>query len=192
MKVVAFNGSPRAKGNTQAGLNIVCGELEKAGIETEIILMGHKLVQGCLACYDCYKNKDQACSNKKDEVNDWIGKLIAADGIILASPTYVSNVSAPMKALIDRACLVVRANGTLLRRKVGATVTAVRRAGALPTLDAMNHFFTVTEMMVVGSSYWNLGIGREPGEVLKDEEGVKTYHTLGENMAWLLHKINAG
>ena len=191
MKVIAFNGSPRAKGNTQTALGIVCGELEKEGIETEIVRIGHKLVRGCLACYECYKTKDGTCSNKKDDVNDWIAKMIAADGIILASPTYVSNVSAPTKALIDRACLVVRASGSLLRRKVGTSVTAVRRAGALPAFDAMNHFFTIAEMMVVGSSYWNLAIGREPGDILKDEEGVKTFQTLGQNMAWLLQKVNA-
>ena len=189
MKVVAFNGSPRAEGNTFQLLRIVLEELQKESIDTEIIHIGHKKVQGCLADYNCFKNQDCQCINKQDEVNDWIGKMFEADGILIGSPTYVSNITVPVKALIDRACLVSRANGNPLRRKVGAGVVAVRRAGALPVLSAINAFFTISEMIVVGSSYWNLGIGYEPGEALQDEEGVKTFNTLGQNMAWLLNKL---
>ena len=123
--------------------------------------------------------------------NVCIDKMAAADGILLGSPTYVTDISPEIKALIDRACLVARANGSMLRRKVGAAVAAVRRAGALHALDTLDHFFLVSEMIIPGSSYWNVGIGREPGDVERDEEGIQTMKTLGRNMAWLLKKVGA-
>jgi multimeric flavodoxin WrbA len=116
--------------------------------------------------------------------------MIAADAIILGSPVYVTDVSSEMKALIDRTCLVSRANGSFLRRKVGAAVMAVRRGGAIHAFDTMNHFFTISEMIVVGSNYWNFAFGREVGDVNQDEEGLQTMKVLGENMAWLLKKVN--
>jgi multimeric flavodoxin WrbA len=121
--------------------------------------------------------------------NVFIEKMAAADGILLGSPTYVADVSPEIKALIDRACLVSRANGGMFRHKVGAAVIAVRRAGAIHAFDTLNHFFLLSEMIIPGSSYWNVGIGREPGEVEKDEEGIQTMKVLGQNMAWLLKKI---
>ena len=119
-----------------------------------------------------------------------IAKMEAADGIILGSPTYFADVSASMKALIERCGMVVRANGDMLQRKVGAGVVAVRRGGAYHVFSSLNAFFLIGQMIVVGSSYWNIGIGREPGEVMNDEEGVKTMQTLGQNMAWLLKKLH--
>jgi multimeric flavodoxin WrbA len=115
--------------------------------------------------------------------------MAEADGIILASPTYFADVSTEMKALIDRAGFVTKANGGMLKRKVGAAVVAVRRAGAIHAFDTINHFFFISEMIVPGSSYWNIGVGREKGEVESDAEGVKTMQVLGENMAWLLKKL---
>ena len=115
--------------------------------------------------------------------------MIEADGIILGSPTYFTDVTAEMKALIDRSGLVAKVNGDLLRRKVGAAVVAVRRAGSIHVFDTLNHFFFISQMVVPGSIYWNVGIGRNIGEVEEDEEGIRTMTVLGENMAWLLGKI---
>lgn len=191
MKVVAFNGSPRPAGNTAQLIRIVFAELEAAGIETELVQVGGTKLRGCKACMKCVKNKNQRCVIEKDAVNDFIAKMAASDGMILGSPTYFANMSSEMKALIDRAGLVAKANGELFRRKVGAAVVAVRRAGSVHTFDSINHFFTIGQMIVPGSSYWNLGIGRQEGEVTTDEEGVRTMRTLGQNMAWLLKKLHS-
>ena len=190
MKVIAFNGSPRKEGNTYQSIQVVIGELQKEGIETEVIQLGGKRIHGCTACYKCFKNKDKECSIKNDEVNEYIKKMIEADGIIIGSPVYFSNVTSEVKAFIDRTGLVARANDNLLKRKVGAGVVAVRRAGATFAFSAINFFFFIQEMIVPGSIYWNLAIGREPGEVQEDQEGMMTFKTLGQNMAWLLKKIN--
>lgn len=189
MKVVAFNGSPRKDGNTFRLINTVLGELEKEGIETELVKIGGKKIRGCIACYKCFENKDQRCAVTKDMLNDCIEKMVAADGIILGSPTYFANMSADLKALIDRGGLVSKANGEMYRRKVGAAVVAVRRAGSVYTFDAINHFFTIGQMIIPGSSYWNMGVGLDKGDVEKDDEGIQTMKTLGQNMAWLLKKI---
>ncbi len=190
MKVVAFNGSARKDGNTAILVRAAFDELEKAGVETELIQLSGQRIRGCTACYGCIKNKDKKCTVKDDIVNECIEKMIEADGIILASPTYFADVTAEMKALIDRAGFVTRVNGDLLQRKVGAAVVAVRRAGGIHAFDSINHFFLISQMFVVGSSYWNVGIGREIGDVNGDEEGIETMKTLGRNMAWLLEKTS--
>ena len=190
MKVVAINGSARRGGNTAILLRYVLGELEQEGIETELVEMSGAVVHGCLACRKCSTRKDRRCSQKDDMGNVFIEKMDQADGILLGSPTYVTDISSEMKALIDRAALVGRANGGMFRRKVGAGVVAVRRAGAIHAFDTLNHFFFISEIIVPGSSYWNIGIGRDPGDVEKDEEGIATMKTLGRNMAWLLKKLN--
>jgi multimeric flavodoxin WrbA len=190
MKVVAFNGSPRKDGNTQQSIQIVLDELQKQNIETELIKIGGKRLHGCNACYECFANKDKQCVIKNDELNTYIAKMTEADGIIIGSPVYFSNVTTEVKALIDRAGLVARANDNLLRRKVGAAVVVMRRAGGTTVFSAINYFFFISEMIVPGSIYWNLAVGRDPGEVQNDEEGIKTFKQLGENMAWLLDKIN--
>ncbi|MDD5307669.1 MAG: flavodoxin family protein [Deltaproteobacteria bacterium] len=189
MKVVAFNGSPRVKGNTRILIGHVLTEIEKAGVETEVVQVGAKDLHGCRACYECKERLDRRCAFDDDIANECIDKMIAADGVLLASPTYFSDVTPEIKALMDRAGLVTRANGDLLRRKAGAAVVAVRRAGAMHAFDTLNHFFTISQMIIPGSSYWNVGIGRAPGEVEGDEEGVATMRTLGQNMAWLLAKL---
>lgn len=191
MKVVAFNGSARKGGNTSILLGYVLSELEKEGIETELIELAGAKIHGCLACRKCSTRQDRHCSQTDDMGNVFIDKMAAADGILLGSPTYVADISPEIKALIDRACLVSGANGGMFRRKVGAGIVAVRRAGAIHAFDALNHFFLITEMIIPGSSYWNVGVGRELGEVEKDEEGIRTMKVLGRNMAWLLKKINA-
>ena len=191
MKVVAFNGSARADGNTAILIRRVLAVLESGGIETELIQLAGEQIRGCTACGVCYKVKNKQCKIVNDNVNLYIEKMAQADGIILGSPTYFSMMSSEMKALIDRAGFVGRANGGMFKRKVGAAVVAVRRAGGIPTFDAINHFFLISEMIIPGSSYWNVGIGLNKGDVEKDEEGLKTMEDLGRNMAWLLKKIKA-
>ncbi len=189
MKVAAFNGSARKDGNTAILINLVLDELEKEGIETEHVQLAGKKIRGCLACYKCFEKTDHSCQQKKDYLNECIETMLEADGIILGSPTYFSNVSTEMKALIDRAGLVAKANGDMFRRKVGAAVVAVRRAGSVHAFNSINHFFLISQMIVPGSNYWNMAIGLEKGDVKKDEEGIGTMKVLGENMAWLLKKL---
>jgi len=191
MKVIAFNGSARKDGNTAILIRQVFGELEAEGIETELVQLAGQKIRGCTACGQCYKNKNQRCVIENDVVNDCIEKMRAADGIILGSPTYFADLTSEMKALIDRAGYVARANGDMFKRKVGAAVVAVLRAGSVHTFDSINHFFLIGQMIVPGSIYWNMGIGRAKGEVEQDEEGLQTMKTLGQNIAWLLKKINS-
>ncbi len=191
MKVVAFNGSPRKEGNTAKLIGHVFSELEKEGIETEMVQLGGKSIHGCIACMKCFENKDKKCVIDKDIVNDCIAKMAEADGIILATPTYFADLTPEIKALIDRAGMVAIANDNLFKRKGGAAVVAVRRAGSIHAFDSINHFFTISQMIIPGSSYWNMGIGFGEGDVEKDEEGINTMENLGQNMAWLLKKINA-
>ncbi len=190
MKVVAFNGSPRKEGNTSILINLVLGELTKEGIETEVVQVGGKKIRGCIACFKCLENQNKRCAVDNDMLNECIEKMLDADGIILGSPVYFTDVTAEMKALIDRAGMVGGMNGYMYSRKVGAAVAAVRRAGSVHTLDTMNHLFQYHQMIVPGSTYWNLAVGMMPGDVNQDEEGVKTMQTLGQNMAWLLKKLH--
>jgi len=191
LKVVAFNGSARKDGNTAILLRRVLAALEDEGIETELIQLAGQQIHGCMACGTCRKIQNRECKIVNDSVNAFIAKMVEADGILLGSPTYFSMMTPELKALIDRAGYVGRANGDLFRRKVGAAVVAVRRAGGIPTFDAINHFFLISQMIVPGSSYWNIGVGGAKGDVEKDEEGLKTMDDLGKNMAWLLKKLKA-
>jgi multimeric flavodoxin WrbA len=189
MKVVAFSGSARKDGNTAILVRHTFAELEKEGIETELVQLAGERVRGCTACYQCWQRKDGRCAVKDDCINDCIEKMKGADGIILASPTYFADITSEIKALMDRSGMVARANGDMFRRKAGAAIIAVRRAGAIHAFDSLNHFFLIGQMIIPGSSYWNIGVGREIGEVEKDKEGVQTMKALGENMAWLLKRI---
>lgn len=189
MKVVGINGSPRKEGNTSILIRTVFEELEKEGIETEYIQLGGKKIAGCRACFKCWDKKNEKCTVDNDAFNECMEKMVAADGILLGSPTYFTDVSAEMKALIDRSGFVALANDHLFKRKVGAAVVAVRRAGSTHVFDTINHLFFITQMIVPGSSYWNMGIGLEKGDVSKDEEGLATMRTLGQNMAWLMKKV---
>jgi multimeric flavodoxin WrbA len=189
MKVIAINGSARKDGNIVILINHVLKELQSEGIDTEMIQLSGKAVRGCLACYHCFQKKDNQCSNTSDIGNECIAKMLDADGIILGTPTYFADVSAELKALIDRAGLVAKANSDMFRRKVGAAVVSVRRGGSIHAFDTINHFYTISQMIIPGSVYWNMGFGLQPGEVEDDEEGIRTMKTLGQNMAWLLKKI---
>ncbi len=186
MKVVAFNGSPRRDGNTVIMINHVFRGLEKEGIETELVQLSDKAIHGCIACDRCVKNIDRRCAVKKDAANEYIEKMLGADGIILASPVYFQDVTSEMKALIDRVGYVARNNGRMLKKKVGASVVAVRRSGGVHTLDTMDHFFLAMQIVIVGRA---LGVGREKGDVEKDAEGVNLAKSLGQRMAWVLGKL---
>lgn len=191
MKVVAFNGSARKDGNTAILIKRVFSELEDEAIETEMVQFAGKTIRGCTACGMCCENLDKRCATDSDIANECIEKMLEADGIILGSPTYFADVTTELKALIDRAGYVARANSDMFRRKVGAAVVAVRRGGSIHAFDSINHFFLISQMIIPGSIYWNMGIGRAIGEVEQDEEGLNTMQVLGQNMAWLLKKINA-
>jgi multimeric flavodoxin WrbA len=187
MKVVAFNGSPRVDGNTAQSIEMVFEELRKEGIETELVQLGGQKVFGCLACAKCRETVNSRCIRTDDNMNELIQKMLEADGIIIGSPTYFSNVTTEVKALIDRCGFVNKANnGDILRGKVGVAVVAVRRAGSNFVYAAINFFFGIAEMNIPGSSYWNMTLSLMPGDVQKDEEGIKTFQTLGKNMAKLL------
>lgn len=191
MKVLGINGSPRKEGNTAAMLRTVFAELEDEGIATEMFQLGGMVVRGCTGCRSCFERKNKKCVYDDDGMNEAVAKMIEADGILIGSPTYFADLTTETKALIDRAGYVGLSNGGLFYRKVGAAVVAVRRAGAVHVFDSINHFFFITQMIVPGSSYWNLGVARNPGEFAQDAEGIGTMQNLGKNMAWLLHKIHA-
>lgn len=192
MKVVAFSGSARKDGNTASLVRHVFPELEAASIECELLQFAGKKVRGCTACMKCAETKTGNCTGVKDFISEeCIPRALEADGIIIASPVYFADVTTETKALIDRLGYASRQGGNRLARKVGAGVIAVRRAGAIHAFDSINHLFLISEMVIVGSSYWNIGIGRGPGEVEGDEEGLRTMGTLGRNMAWALEKLGA-
>lgn len=187
LNVVAFNGSPRKNGNTSILIGHVFEELEKEGIHTEVIQVGGQVARGCTACMKCFEKQNGRCIFDDDIVNTCIDTMTHADGIILGSPVYFLDVTSDMKGLIDRAGFVSRANGNLYRNKVGTAVTVLRRAGGSRTLDTMLHFLLYTGMIVPGFPV--LGIGREIGDVGKDEEGISMAKNAGKNMAWLLKTL---
>ena len=190
MKVIAFNASSRKDGNTAILIKQVFKELESSNIKTELIQLAGQRICGCIGCGQCFITKNNKCALTDDLVNEYVAKMIQAEGIIIGSPTYFADCTAGAKALIERTGMVSRANNNLFKRKVGAAVVAVRRGGAIHAFDSINHFFTIGEMIVVSASYWNVGVGREIGEVTNDQEGLDTMSVLGKNMAWLLKKIN--
>jgi len=187
MKILAINGSPRAYGNTAHMLKTVLAVCTADGHETELYQAGGRTVNGCRACGGCFKNPGVCATD--DWINELYPKMVAADAILLGSPTYFSDLTSEMKAVIDRAGYISRSDGMRFSRKIGASVSAVRRAGAMHTLDSMNHFFLINEMVVPGSSYWNMSLARRDGDYENDDEGVRIMTRLGENICWLLSKI---
>lgn len=185
MYAVAINGSPRKKGNTEILLGRVLAPLAQAGWETELIQVGGGNIHGCRACYQCFERKDSRCAVDDDVFNAVMPKLLAADALIFGSPTYFTDVTAEMKALLDRAGLVALANGRAFKGKIGAAVVAVRRGGGTHVFDTINHMFLMNQMIIPGSVYWNLGYGRNKGEVENDAEGLGNMHNLGQIIAWL-------
>lgn len=186
MKVVGFNGSPRKDGNTTSLIRKVFHELESEGIETELIQLSHKNIHGCVACYQCMERKDEQCAVNDDDANEYIEKIVHAQGVVLGSPVYFMDVTPEMKAFIDRVGFVSRSNGGMFRNKVGCLLAAARRTGAVHTLDTMSHFFLSMDIIIVGRA---IGIGLAPGDVDKDEEGMQLAQLLGKRMAWLLKRL---
>lgn len=189
MRVVAINGSPRKQGNTDLLLRIVLEPFTKAGADIEFVELAGHAIRGCTACYICFHKQDGKCVLTKDLVNDCIAKMAAAEVILLGSPTYFTDVTSEMKALIDRCGMVGRANGNLFRRKLGAAVVASGRADAIHASDTMNHFFHMNQMVTIGSTYLNIGLGQEKGEVADDQDGLEAMRQLGDNMLWLNKKL---
>lgn len=189
MKALAVNGSPRKGGNTETLLNRVLEPLNAAGWTTELIQIGASDIHGCRACYKCWDKKDMACAFKKDSFNAVMSKVVAADALIVGSPTYFTDVTAETKGFLDRAGMVGLANDRALRGKIGAAVVAVRRAGATHVFDTINHMFLMSQLIIPGSTYWNLGIGMDKGDVRQDDEGLGNMQNLGETIAWLGNAI---
>ncbi|MFZ6729588.1 flavodoxin family protein [Alistipes dispar] len=183
MKVLAINGNSRKDGNTADMLNLVLGELEKEGYETEHIQLAGHTINPCKACFACVGKKN--CVFGNDMFQELYRKMTEADTIILGSSTYSADVSSTLKAVIERASVVSDTNPGMFRHKSGAVAVA-RRAGAMNTIDTINHFFLNKEMYVAGSTYWNIAYGRLPGEAMK---GVANMKNLGQNIAWLLMRI---
>lgn len=190
MKVVGISGSARKDGNTAILIKTMFEELEKESIDTELVELSGQVIEPCKACWACGGKKN--CVHKKDKFTEIFEKMKSADGIILGSPVYSANISANMQAIIERAAVVCDMNNGLMTHKTGVSVAAVRRAGSLQAIDAMNHFFMNHEMFIAGSTYWNMVYGQMPGDVKKDEEGMANMRNLAKNMAFLLKAVNGG
>lgn len=186
MKTILLNGSPHADGCTFTALNIVAEELNKNGIETEIIHIGHKDIRGCIACHKCYELGH--CVFDNDPVNEIARKMEQADGLVIGSPVYYAGPNGTLTNLLDRLFFSASQN---MRMKVGAAVVSARRGGTTAALDRLNKYFTISEMPVASSRYWNMVHGHTAEEVLKDKEGVQIMRVLGRNMAFLMKAIAA-
>jgi multimeric flavodoxin WrbA len=192
MNVVAFNGSPKKNGNTALALQTVAEQLESNQIHTEIVHVGNQLIHGCIACGKCAENNNDQCAFRNDNVNEWIQKIVNADGLLLGSPVYFAGINGTLKSFLDRAGYVLARKRATLRYKVAAAVVAVRRSGGSAALDTLNHYIQFFEMIQPAANYWNIVHGRTPGEILKDEEGQQILKTLGNNMGWLMKTVQLG
>jgi len=189
MKAVAICGSPRKAGNTEILLNRCLEKLSAAGIETKLISLRGKTITPCTACGKCREQKDNTCAIKNDDFHPVFEEMLAADILVTGSPVYFGSATPQTMALLDRAGYVSRANGHLFSRKIGGPVTVARRAGENFTYAQLLFWYTINDMIVAGSSYWNVGIGLAPGDVNSDEEGLKTIDRFAENLIWLAEKI---
>ncbi|MBL4933525.1 flavodoxin family protein [Clostridium paridis] len=188
MKVLLINGSPKAKGCTYTALSEVAKELEKENIETEIFHVGSQPIRGCMACGGCGRNGDGKCVFNDDTVNIAIEKIKEADGLIFGSPVHYAAPSGLITSFLDRVFYA----GNCFENKPGAAIVSCRRGGSTAAFDQLNKYFTISNMPVVSSQYWNMVHGNTPEEVVQDLEGMQTMRTLGRNMAWLLKCIQAG
>lgn len=187
--VLAINGSPRKNGNTKRALMIAGERLEQHGICVEHVQLGGLRVRGCQACNWCRKNPEKRCFYDDDGMNEILARVWEADGLLIGSPTYYSNLTTETKAFIDRCGYVSGANGGLLKGKIGAPVVSVRRAGGNITYTAINFLFGISQMPIATSSYWNMTLSRDIGDIENDEEGIRTFETLGDNMAEMIKKL---
>lgn len=186
MKVIAISGSPRKDGNTDTLLHVALDVIKNKGIDTEFISLAGKSILTCTACMAC---KNQPGCVLRDDFDPIFKAMCDADGIILGSPVYFGSATGEMTALLDRAGYVARYNGNLFNRKVGGPVAVARRIGQNFTIAQLLMWYMINGMIVPGSSYWNIAFGRGKGEVMQDEEGIRTIRTFAENIAWLLEKI---
>ena len=187
MKVLLINGSPHVRGCTYTALSEVASELINQGISTQIFHIGTDPIAGCIACGACRKNGGRCFRN--DVVNEVMSLAAQSDGIVLGSPVYYASISGQLSSFLDR---LFFAGSALMANKPGAAVVSCRRGGASAAFDALNKYFTISNMPVVSSNYWNQVHGSNPAEVKQDEEGMQTMRQLGRNMAWLLKCIEAG
>ncbi|MHC1720410.1 MAG: flavodoxin family protein [Clostridiaceae bacterium] len=187
MKVLLINGSPNVKGCTYTALTEIAKELEKENIETEIFHIGSDPIRGCTACKGCYKT-DGKCVFNDDRVNIALEKAKEADGFIFGSPVHFAAASGAITSFLDRFFYA----GNCFAYKPGAAIVSCRRGGATAAFEQLNKYFTIANMPVVSSQYWNMVHGTTPDEVRQDLEGMQTMRTLGKNMAWLLKSIQAG
>ncbi len=182
MYALAINGSPRVGGNTEMLLHEVLKPLAEGGWETEFVQVGGTPIRGCTACSNCFKTKDNTCVMKNDGLNEIFAKMLRATAIIIGSPTYFTDVSAETKALLDRSGYVALANDRAFKGKIGAAVVAVRRGGATHAYDSINHMYLMSQMVVPGSIYWNIGFGLRREDVKNDSEGLTTMNVLGRTI----------
>jgi multimeric flavodoxin WrbA len=192
MKVLGISGSPRPGGNTDILVKLALEVLAQEGIETEFLSLADRPIKPCMACRGCVKADGFRCVQEDPAFVGIIERFIAADGFLIGSPVYFGSATPQTMALLDRVGYVARMKENFLRRKVGAAIVVARRAGQNFTFAQLNYFFLINEMIVPGSSYWNVAFGREKGEVNSDAEGLATVRTLAANMAWLMKKIGNG
>lgn len=186
MKVILVNGSPHQEGCTYTALKEVEGALNKNGIETEIFQIGTKPVAGCIGCGNCLKTGKCFVD---DRVNEFLEKVPETDGFVFGTPVHFAATSGMLSSFMDR---VFYGRRNLFSNKLGAAVVSCRRGGATAALDEINKYFGISNMPIVSSQYWNMVHGSKPEDVIKDEEGMQTMRTLGNNMSWLLKSIEAG
>jgi multimeric flavodoxin WrbA len=189
MRVLGISGSPRRGGNTDLLINTALEVLAKEGLETEFVSLADRQVQPCLACGRCLKSETIQCWQEDPAFDGMLQKFVTADGVLIGSPVYFGSATPQIMSLLDRVGYVSRRHPQILRRKVGAAIVVARRAGQNFTFAQLNYFFLISEMIVPGSNYWNVAVGREKGEVADDNEGMATIKTLAHNMAWLMKKL---
>ncbi len=189
MNAILICGSPRTNGNTEILLTKCAEMLQSEGIDTEVCLLAGKMMLPCTACGTCARLKDKACSQKSDDFHEVFAKMLAADIIVVGSPVYFGSATPQMMSLLDRAGYISRFNGHLFSRKLGGPVTVARRAGQNFTYAQLAYWFTINDMIVPGSTYWNVAFGTKKGDVENDTEGLDTMKRFAENLAWLAKKI---
>jgi len=186
MKVMGISGSPRKKGNTEMAVRLALEEIERQGIDVEFVSLAGKEITPCNACMSCKKSPKCVL---EDDFQPIFEKIVEAEGLLVGSPVYFGSATPETMALLDRLGYVARNNNNFLRHKVGGPVVVARRAGQNFTYAQLVFFYTINEMIVVGSTYWNIAFGREKGEVTDDAEGVETLRNFGKNVAWVLKKL---
>ncbi len=189
MKAIAFCGSPREAGNTEILLQKCLDTIQAEGADVELVRLADEKVEPCTACNNCFRNKDGKCVVTHDSFNDLFAKMVEADIIIVGSPVYFGSATPEMMSLLDRSGYVSRANGNMLSRKLGGPVVVARRAGQNFTYAQLMYWFMINDMVMPGSTYWNVAFGRAKGEVNDDKEAIETVTRFAENLSWLAKKL---